>query len=265
MKGQGRQTLASRLGMSSTKDFYIVSVKCKIYYKESKGSSRMEEKIIKSVIPIYAVGILWTLYSFVFSMHTTRNITIASIICFLAYSILSDIIPHQIIKVKIKEDPANTGNNIADEYINTGREYRNKLKELEETLRDTSVDIHIQCLENNLIKILELIEQNPEKARYLRTFIDYYLPTTIKLLESYDHLSSQDIDGENIDNSLSKIEGAMHSMVDAFTRQIDNFFEEKALDINAEINVLKDILEREGLAESDMSINTKKVDIKGES
>lgn len=221
---------------------------------------KVEEKIVKSVIPIYSIGILWMIYSLVFSMHTLRNVVIAGIMCYLAYSILSDIIPHKVIKVKVKEGPADTGNSVANEYIDDGRKSAKRIRELADTLKGTSIISQVEHIDATLIKILDFILKYPEKARQLRTFMDYYLPTTIKLLENYEHLNNQKVEGENIAESLSKIEGIMVVMSEAFGKQLDSLFEDKALDINAEVNVLKDILAREGFTESGTSVKSKGVE-----
>jgi|GEM_PF-2034468 len=222
-------------------------------------AEKMEEKIVKSVIPIYSVGILWLMYSVVFSIHTSRNIAIASILCFLAYSILSDIIPNKVIKVKVREIPPNTGNSIANEYIERGRKNVIQLNKLSSNLEDTSIVSQVQDLEHTLIKILDFITEFPENARHLRTFMDYYLPTTIKLLENYEHFISQGVEGEAVVASLSRIESTIDILDDAFSKQLEALFENRTQDVDLEISVLKDILKREGFSENSFPMDLEEV------
>lgn len=217
----------------------------------------MEEKVVKSTIPIYAIGIVWIVYSLMFSMYNISNMVIATFISLIAYIILSKVLPKKIIMVEAKYIPVDTGDDIANKYLAQGHENLKQIKEFNLRLKDSKIANEINYIEDTLSKILKFINKYPKKAKNLRTFIDYYLPTTISLLDNYEHLSSQGLKGENIGDALSKIENVMAVMVDAFKNQLDTLFEDKAIDINAEVSVLKDILKKEGLSEPDVSINLK--------
>ena len=78
--------------------------------------------------------------------------------------------------------------------------------------------------------------------------MDYYLPTTLKLLNSYDRMSGTGVSGENIDSTLAKVEGMMRTVVAAFEKQLDSLYCAEALDISTEITVLETMMAREGLA-----------------
>lgn len=79
--------------------------------------------------------------------------------------------------------------------------------------------------------------------------MDYYLPTTLKLLNSYDRMSAAGISGENISTTLSKVEGMMRTVVAAFEKQLDSLYGAEALDISTDITVLETMMAREGLTE----------------
>ena len=85
----------------------------------------------------------------------------------------------------------------------------------------------------------------------IRKFLDYYLPTTIKLLNAYDRMSGQGIEGENLSKSMHSIEEMLDTAVDAFKKQLDSLFEDQALDIETDISVMNRMLEREGLTGDD--------------
>lgn len=225
----------------------------------------MEEKVVKSVIPIYAIGIIWVIYSLIFSMYTIGNLITASIICLIGYVVISNIIPDKTIMVEKIITPVNTGNELANQYINNGYKSAKEISKISKKLKNTNIASQVLYIESTLNKILDFITKYPDKARTLRTFMDYYLPTTIKLLNNYEHLNSQGLSGENIDVALNKIDNVMHVMTEAFTKQLDSLFEDKTLDILAEVSVLKDILKREGLTSSDTNINIKEIDKMGDS
>jgi 5-bromo-4-chloroindolyl phosphate hydrolysis protein len=88
--------------------------------------------------------------------------------------------------------------------------------------------------------------------------MDYYLPTTVSLVENYMVLKNQGIKGENITSSLEKIEGIMETIVKAFKTQLDNLFQDKAMDIATEVNVMKRLIESEGLTDTINFVDPKK-------
>ena len=98
--------------------------------------------------------------------------------------------------------------------------------------------------------ILEHLEKHPEKSAELHTFLDYYLPTTLKLLGTYAELDQQGIQGENVTATKARIESIMDSVVEGFEAQLDKLFEGDMIDISADIAVMEKMLSRDGLAGS---------------
>ena len=80
--------------------------------------------------------------------------------------------------------------------------------------------------------------------------MDYYLPTTLKLLNAYDRAAAAGISGENVDATRTKVEGMMRTIVAAFEKQLDSLFGTETMDISADITVLETMLQREGLVDS---------------
>ena len=80
--------------------------------------------------------------------------------------------------------------------------------------------------------------------------MNYYLPTAIKLLETYDRLSKSGSNGENVTTTLRSVENSMDMIVAAFEKQLDNLYADVAMDISTDIDVLETILETEGLKKS---------------
>ena len=79
--------------------------------------------------------------------------------------------------------------------------------------------------------------------------MNYYLPTTLKLLNSYDRMSAQGVSGENISGTMNRVENMMETIVQAFEKQLDSLFGAEALDISTDITVLDNMMAREGLVE----------------
>ncbi|HBR07464.1 MAG TPA: hypothetical protein DD735_01050, partial [Clostridiales bacterium] len=77
--------------------------------------------------------------------------------------------------------------------------------------------------------------------------LNYYLPTTIKLLNAYDRMSDLGIEGENLSKSMSSIECMLDTAIEAYKKQLDSLFANQALDIETDISVMNRMLAREGL------------------
>ena len=130
-----------------------------------------------------------------------------------------------------------------DEFARTLREIRR----LDEAIADAAVSERIVRLERATAGVFSVIREQPEKADAARKFLNYYLPTTLKLLESYSLLERQSYQGQNIQGARREIEGILEKLVYAVEQQHDRLFQADALDIEAEIRALDTMLQVDGL------------------
>ena len=91
--------------------------------------------------------------------------------------------------------------------------------------------------------------EKPEREQDVRKFMNYYLPTTLKLLKSYDMLEDQSYQGENIVASRKKIESVLDMLIEAYEKQLDRLFRNDALDIATDIDVLETMMAGDGLSD----------------
>ena len=125
-----------------------------------------------------------------------------------------------------------------------------EMKRLDENIADPGISADIVRLEQVSARIFDEVRTHPEKLPQIRRFLDYYLPTTLKLLNAYDRMSGTGVSGENIDTTLAKVEGMMRTIVAAFEKQLDSLYGAEALDISTDITVLENMMAREGLVDS---------------
>ena len=128
-----------------------------------------------------------------------------------------------------------------------------ELRRLDENIEDAKLSAQIVHMEEVTGKIFDIVAGQPAKLPQLRRFLNYYLPTTLKLLNAYDRMSAQGVSGENIDTSLTRIRSMMDTIAAAFDKQLDSLFGEEALDISTDISVLETMMAREGLTGAQMS------------
>ena len=125
-----------------------------------------------------------------------------------------------------------------------------EIRRLNDEIDDPAVSERIDRIERVTASILRTLEEKPDRADAARRFMNYYLPTTLKLLESYRLMEKQSYQGENIQASRRRIEDVLDKIVAATERQQDRLFGTEALDVEAEISVLETMMTSDGLLES---------------
>ncbi|MBO4234994.1 MAG: 5-bromo-4-chloroindolyl phosphate hydrolysis family protein [Firmicutes bacterium] len=131
--------------------------------------------------------------------------------------------------------------------IKEGEEFVAKIKRANELIPGEEMTEKLNQLERIVNKIFAKVKQEPESASDLRKFMNYYLPTTEKLMNAYIELDKQPEVEENIVNTKRDIEEAVDTINDAFENLLDSLFEETAWDISSDISVMKTMMEQDGL------------------
>ena len=123
-----------------------------------------------------------------------------------------------------------------------------ELRRLNDAIPDEKISAQIDHLEEVTGKIIDYVIAHPQKKPQISRFLDYFLPTTIKLLNAYDRMDSAGISGSNIDATKQKVEKMLDTLCAAFDKQLDALFGDEALDISTDITVMENLLAQEGLS-----------------
>jgi len=215
-----------------------------------KGGVAMEKEVLeKSVIPYYGAGLCWLFYSLIFPMYRLRDFLLASAFSIILFFILGKLFPGKKVMVSAIEQLKPTGNPQADQMISEGRQVLLEIGKIKKKIKKAEILGQISRIEEISGQIFSFISQNPEDVGQLRKFLNYYLPTVLKLLNSYERLSNESVRGSNIASSLQHIEEILGTVVVAFEKQLDNLYQAEALDISTDITVLEGMLAQEGLTE----------------
>ena len=220
------------------------------------------KKIRRSVAPFYGVAAVWVVYALAFDLYRPTHFIFAAVLSAGVYLLLRAVCKDEEYEVEIpdppKPEPASTGNPELDKMIRDGALAVEEMKRLDENIEDEKISQAIRELERTSQAIFQQVREAPEKLPQIRKFMDYYLPTTLKLLNAYDRMSGTDVSGENIDSTMSRVEQMMGTIVTAFEKQLDSLFGSEALDISTDISVLETMMAREGLAGERMEAETTK-------
>ena len=125
------------------------------------------------------------------------------------------------------------------------------IRRANDQIADPVLSAKIDKLENIVGRILRAMEEDPEKAKRMDTFMTYYLPTTQKLLDSYARFEAAGVEGENLRESKQKIASTMDMILQGFSRQLDELYKADAMDVNSDIRVMETMLKRDAGSASD--------------
>ena len=119
------------------------------------------------------------------------------------------------------------------------------IRSANDRIADPVLSEKIDHLETVAGKIFREVEQHPEKQQQAATFLNYYLPTTLKLLDSYAKFEEAGIEGENLSRAQERIEETMDALIKGFDKQLDDLYRNEAMDIDSDIRVMENMLRRD--------------------
>lgn len=154
-------------------------------------------------------------------------------------------------KKQEEADPRKKLSEEAKKVIEEGDRYIEEIRRSNDAIPGIEVSNKMYHLENVIRRIFQRVEQHPELIGDLHKFMDYYLPTTMKLLKAYEELDKQEVEGENIKTAKQEIENTLDTINTAFENLLDSFYKETAWDVSTDISVLKTMLAQEGLTGDD--------------
>ena len=231
---------------------------------EQKEKQNAKKK--RSALPIYAIGIVWLLYAG--KLNTFRGILSCAVVSAIVYAILRIVLlgkktdeppkaaapeqpqPKQAEKKPEPQPEPEPEEKLPPELqsvIYQGKHAIADIRRLNDEIPDERISAQIDLIERLTAQIFDCVRKNPKKLSQIRQFLNYYLPTTIKLMEQYVTLQNQSLKTENITEGMQKIEDLLDKVIIAFQRQLDALFEADVVDITADIRVMEQMMASEGL------------------
>lgn len=213
-----------------------------------------------SVAPIYIFILVWLLCSMAAPMYKLWALLLTLGLSVAAAALVGSAVKAALKKREPKDEPAaapeprqaekpakSYGPEV-DAIIAEGRVAMGEMGRLYTSIKSPEIRAKINELMRISDKIIQDAIEDPSDVPQIKKFLNYYLPTTIKLLNAYDRMSDQGIEGENLTRSMSSIEDMLDSSIEAFKKQLDSLFANQAMDIETDITVMNQMLAREGLS-----------------
>ncbi len=217
-----------------------------------------------SVVPVYLFAATWVVGGFIVRVHKPLGFVVLAAVSIAVFLVANAIWKPRKIVIQVEDKPKKPPVQEKkpeqppvqeDPEVTALRRERDRaigeMRRLNDNIKDPVVSQQIDHIEATTGRIFAYVMEHPEKKSQIRRFLNYYLPTTMKLLDAYDRMGEAGVSGKNVDGAKGKISELMATIVTAFDHQLDAVYADEALDIDAEIKVLKSVLTGDGLLDKD--------------
>ncbi len=218
----------------------------------------MRRNTRRTPIPIYTFAAVWLLYALFFPL-----LRLGAFLTALGLALAAAIAVGRALALKAgrsaaetepAEEPKEADKPASPSYspevesiIADGKLAMKEMGRLYGSIRNETVRGKINELMAVSDKIVRDAVDDPSDVPQIRKFLDFYLPTTIKLLNAYDRMDAQGVEGENITGTKRRIEDMLDTTIAAYKKQLDALFANQAMDIDSDIRAMSGMLSREGL------------------
>lgn len=211
----------------------------------------IEKRIRWPVAPYYGAAAVWAVWAAFFDLYKAEHFIIASFLSMAVFWLLRTLMQDKAVEEEIpamlEVAEKTIGDTALDKLLQEGRTAMQEISQLSRSIQEPEISADIDRTKAAALNIFGHIRNNPKKAPQIRRFMDYYLPTTLKLLNTYKRMSATGISGKNITATKARIADMMKLIAAAFEAQLDCLFGTEALDISTDITVLETMLKQEGL------------------
>lgn len=219
-------------------------------------------KALLNIIPYYGIAAVWIIYALVFDLYEVKHFFLVAVLSALVFFTLKTIsreVNNAVIATTQETSlDTPTENSELDVVIKNGRQSLTEIHKLNTKIKNPKMAADINRMEIAIQKIFDSVLDHPEHLPQIGTFLDYYLPTTLKLLRAYHRFNSTGISGKNIDVAKKQIGEILAHIASAFETQLDDLYGNEAFDISSEIAALEVMLKREGLTGDRLEAQTTK-------
>lgn len=203
----------------------------------------MEKKTIRSGAPFVCAGAGVLLVALTLGIGTVAQYIIAAAVGAAAFAVGRKAFPDRVVEV---ERAPQSGNAEVDALIAEARGQLDAIAAANDAIAEPELSAQIDDIEATCRRILALLEEQPNMLSSLRTFLRYYLPATLKLLDARARLENEVQQGRNA-QIAARIREAMAAVQTAFHKQLDALSEYRFINLESEMDVLADMLKSDGL------------------
>ena len=205
----------------------------------------MKTKVIPSAIPIYIAAAVWVIFGLFGHLYELSNILLAIALSVAAFFVSRKFLPGRTVEV---EDVLTTGNREIDQKLASSAEALKRLRESAANAPSPVVAKELKRIDEAGRKILSAVAEKHGQYDQVRRFMEYYLPTTDKLMAQYKQLNGAG-SGEMVRKAISSVESSLDMIALAFEKQLDKLYGDEVMDITTDIQVLETMMASDGLTD----------------
>ena len=208
---------------------------------------------------IIAAGVTVVLYAMLFPLYRIADFVICGLLALLAGKVIGamgeglDPTTHNRQDQKAQPKPVEelplSGNGEADAVIAKGQEMLHTIRAENDAITDEVLSGQMDELERLCVQIFTTVAEKPQKAPQIRKFMNYYLPTTLKMLASYRTMNDRGVSVTDMTEARATTIRGMGMVLTACQKQLDNLYKDTMLDVSTDIDVLEQMLKRDGYAD----------------
>lgn len=206
-----------------------------------------------------AAGVTVLLYAMLFGLKGWQNWVLAGGLAFLVGKVIS-IMSKGVDTSKaapVQKPIEKTGDEAVDGMIEKGLELLRQINEENKKIPQPQLTKNINEIDATAREIFQTVAEQPQKAPQIRRFMEYYLPTTLKMLSGYSKMNERNVTGQQADETRRQIEDATKVVVQAFKKQLNNLYQDDILDISTDVDVLETLLKQDGLVDTGLKSMTR--------
>ncbi len=205
----------------------------------------------RSALPVYIAAAVFALWALLLPLYKFWHFLAAALVTAGAWLLADKLIAPKVEYVPEPEpEPVSYGAE-ADAILAEAKTARTEMERLAASIPDNAVKAKIADLATLSDRIAQDAVQDASDIPQIKKFQNYFLPSTIALLNAYDRMSAQQVDGANISGSKDRIVQMLDTEIEAFKKQLDALYQNDAMDVDADIKVMENLLAREGLSGGD--------------
>ena len=204
------------------------------------------------IVALIAAAAAIVLYSLIFKLFRWQHYLIAAAVALLVGRVA--FIMAQGLDTT-KEAPAQqpipkTGDSAVDSLVEKGQEMLAQIRRENDLIPDARLSERMAQLDDVADRIFRTVAEKPQNAPQIRRFMDYYLPTTLKMLAGYRKMDERQLSGGEAEKTRAQIQEAMDMVVGAFEKQLNTLYQDDMMDISTDIDVLETLLRQDGLVDN---------------
>ena len=207
----------------------------------------MEKKTIRSGAPYVTAGLAVLAVALVLGIGSLLSYVIAAAAGVLGFLAGRRAFPDRVVEI---ERAPRSGNAEADALITEARAQLAAIAQANDAIAEPELSAQIEDIEMTCRTILKRLEEQPDMLSSLRTFLRYYLPATLKLLQARARLEGE-VNAGGSAQIAQKIRTAMAQVQAAFHKQLDALNDFRFINLESEMDVLSEMLRSDGLTGED--------------